>query len=368
MTSFRWAILGTGFAARKFVLGLRAAREAEALVVASRTRANADRFASDLGIPKVADTYSAAIAAPVDAVYIATPPSEHLAQALLCLDAGKPMLIEKPLSVDAASAEKIVAAARTAGIFCMEGMWNRFVPLMRQLDTILQNGDIGEPLATMGSFGARTSPDHSATLFSEALGGGALLHRGVYPLSLSCQVLGYPDSIASQAVIGPSGVDETTSVSLRHSGAGLSSVYASLRNDAPNDFRIMGSEGTIHILPPVYRPFRLVVTRGHPLERRSIPRGRWAGWQERTLAQSLQQRLGPLARHLGRSKSNSVTLRYGGNGYHYEAEEVMRCIRCGETESAVMPHADSLATLRVVDEARAQWPSGSRQETRTAKR
>ncbi len=129
---FRWAILGTGAVARKFVLGLGQSSVAgQAAIVASRNRANAARTAAELGIPAVADSYEEAIGSGgIDAVYVATPPSLHRNHALAAIAAGRPVLVEKPFAVTGSEAEEIARAARAAGVFCMEGMWTRFLPLL----------------------------------------------------------------------------------------------------------------------------------------------------------------------------------------------------------------------------------------------
>ena len=132
MALFRWGVLGTGPVSRNFLLGLRACAERTSVtVVASRNRSNAERFAADFGVPIVAASYEAAAAAPqIDALYIATPPSEHESHALAGIAAGKPVLIEKPFAMDATSAARIIEAARGKRVFCMEAMWTRFLPLI----------------------------------------------------------------------------------------------------------------------------------------------------------------------------------------------------------------------------------------------
>ena len=134
MASFSWGVLGTGPVSRNFLLGLRfCSEQASVTVVASRNRSNAERFAADFGVPVVAATYEDAAVAPhIDAVYIATPPSEHESHALAAIAAGKPVLIEKPFAMDATSAARIIDLAQKKHVFCMEAMWTRFLPLISE--------------------------------------------------------------------------------------------------------------------------------------------------------------------------------------------------------------------------------------------
>jgi predicted dehydrogenase len=345
---FRWTIFGTGAVARKFVLGLRAASDMGAVTVASRTRANAERFARDLGLT-AAESYEAAAAAPADAVYIATPPSEHARHAVLCLEAGKPVLIEKPFTATTADARAILQTAAARNLFAMEAMWTRFLPAVRRLKALVADGAIGEPRSAAGSFCIANAPDPAANLFSPALGGGALLHRGVYPLSLAAHLLGPVRDVAGLATVGPTGVDEDISLSLRHEAGALSTVRASLRASAPLDFQVIGTDGSILIDPPIFRPFRLTITRTTPRGGEGSGGGRFEALKEGKL-QAVQQRLGPLVRLLrsGRTETHA----YAGNGYHHQADEVRARIRAGERESPIMPLAESLHLVEVMERAR----------------
>ena len=153
MTQFRWGILGTGFAARRFVLGLRTAKNAKAVAVASRSLKNAKKFAQELGIQNATDSYEeAAHIDDVDAFHIATPPSLHREHSVLCLNAGKPVLVEKPFAINANQAMEIIETARTKSVFCMEGMWTRFLPLMERVKKMVKENAIGDFRSFTGSF------------------------------------------------------------------------------------------------------------------------------------------------------------------------------------------------------------------------
>jgi len=355
---FRWGIFGAGAVARKFVLGLAAAADMRATIVASRNAGNAKAFAAGLGLT-AAESYEAAAGADIDAVYVATPPSEHARHALLCLDAGKPVLIEKPFTASSADARAIIAAATARNLFCMEAMWTRFLPLTRALKQTLADGTIGEPRAFTGSFCAADMPDAGRNLFNPAMGGGALLHRGVYPLSLACHLLGPVADIAGQARIGETGVDEDVSLSLRHESGALSTVRASLCAAAPPDAVLSGTQGTIRIDAPIFRPFRMHIARARPRTGEGRGGGRFEALKEGALLQGAQQRLDFMVRLLRGQGGKAVLHPYAGNGYHHQAEEVRARIAGGERESPIMPLSESLHIIEVMERARAQWSRAS---------
>jgi predicted dehydrogenase len=357
---FRWGIIGAGYVARKFVLGLRDSDGGSAALVCSRTEANVRAFARDFGIAKVClSVDEAARSSDVDAFYIATPPSAHREQAIACLAAGKAVLVEKPFAPSRADADAMAAAARSSGAFCMEGMWTRFLPLVTELRTMIRNGAIGEPRSLCGSFGASNLPDPDDNLFNPKFGGGALLHRGIYPLAMAFDLLGEGELAAAAATRGATGVDEDCVLALRHQGGALSTVRASLRAPLPNDLTIEGDRGAIHVHAPIFRPFRLTLTRARPATRARSGNLRLEKFRESTLAQTAQQRLRVLAQSLRRGGTRTVTRIYAGNGYQYEADEVMRRVRQGAQESSLMPLSQSVAVAALMDEARASWAAQS---------
>jgi predicted dehydrogenase len=186
----RWAILGTGPVARKFALDLRALPGAELAAVASRDPRNAARFAADMGVATASATYADAVSAKVEAVYIATPPALHEEHAFLAIGAGRAVLVEKPFALTAAAATRIAEAARSAGVFAMEAMWTRFQPLPGAIRDHVASGMLGEVRRFEGRFLAANQHTPQSGLFDAGLGGGALMHRGIYPLSLARFFLG----------------------------------------------------------------------------------------------------------------------------------------------------------------------------------
>ena len=360
---FRWGIIGAGYAARKFVLGLRASDGGAPALVCSRSEANARAFARDFGIAGVRLSVEDAVRSPeVDAFYIATPPTAHRDQAIACLSAGKAYAGRKALRR---------VAWRRRGDRCGGAILGRFLhgghvdalPAARRgvADDDPCNGAIGTPRSLSGGFGASNLPDPGESLFNPDLAGGALLHRGIYPLAMAFDLLGEAELAAAAARQGATGVDEDCILALRHENGALSTVRASLRAPLPNDLTIEGEHGFIHVHAPIFRPFRLTLSATRPASRaearqsppRAIARGRLGAGSEAAV-RGLAAALKPGGRR-------TVTRTYAGNGYHYEADEVMRCVQRGAKESAVMPLEQSLAMATLIDKARASW-AGQRPE------
>jgi predicted dehydrogenase len=359
---FRWGILGTGAVSRNFLLDLKAcAHRASVSVIASRNRSNADRFAADFGIPIVAADYEAAVAAPeIDALYIATPPSEHKSHALAGIAVGKPVLVEKPFAMDAASAASIIEAAREKRVFCMEGMWTRFMPLISAVRARIVAGDIGEVRTFRGDFCGPDRPDAAVSNFDPARGGGALMHKGVYAVSLARLFLGPIEDVHAMARIGSTGVDEDCTLVLRHSTGAISTARASLRTMGSNDVMIYGTKGMIHIKSPIARPPAARITHFPVNTRGSKDGGRLQRLMAGGLGQGLKQRADGLIRALRSTAGTRVTSYYTGNGFHYEADALMQGVAAGAIESGLMPLDQSLEIMTIIDRARSSWLKGSR--------
>ncbi len=346
MTRFRWGIFGTGAISAKFVAGLATARDAEASFVASRSLAKAQKFAAGMGLTRAIQGYAeAAAAGGVDAIYIATPPSEHATHALLCIDAGIPVLVEKPFATNAVEALRIADAARTKSVFAMEAMWTRFLPAAQALKDKLAAGNTGEVRLVTGNFGASEVPDAAKGSFDRHLGGGAIAHLGIYPLSLSQWLFGSPTLIQAMGTVGATEVDEDAAFLLQYPGGVIGSFFASVRAWAPNDFRVMGTDGMIGFHGPIVRPYGLDVSRQAPLRLVELD----FGWRTRIRQHGVVHRIAQLAGLSSRSRGKRLNYYYSGNGYHYEADEVRTCIERGAGESAVMPLGDSIAVASTAD-------------------
>lgn len=315
---FRWGILGLGSIARQFATGLKELPDAELIAVGSRTQEKADKFGNEFGASHCHASYEALANDPdVDAIYIATPHSAHREDALLCLDAGKAVLCEKPFTINAAQAEKVIQRAREKNVFCMEAMWSRFFPLIYRLRDLMAKGAIGEARMLYADFGFRAGINPESRLFNPAMGGGGLLDVGVYPISLASMLFGTPDAVTGLAHIGETGVDEQAGMVLRYDAGRLAVLSTGVRINTPQDAVILGTDGRITIHSPWWKPVRMTVS--------------------------------------ANGKDEDVSMPFTGNGYQFEAQEVARCVRAGKMESDVMPLEETLAVMRTMDELRAQW-------------
>lgn len=347
-TTFRWAILGTGSVSRKFVLGLNAlGRQAIAASVASRDPENARRFAKSLGMPHAAENWDAAIGPDIDGVYIASPATEHEAHAMLAFAKGKPALIEKPLGPDAATARRITEAATAAGVFAMEALWTRFLPLVTEAKARVDSGALGEVRAFHGTFMAANISDQSVSLFDPARAGGALLHRGIYPLSLARYFCGPITGVSARGRIGETDVDDDITVVLTHENNAISTIQASLRTQASNGATLLGTEARLEMAPPIWRPEKALLI---PVTAQSItpahPR-RLEAFRESRLGQRIAATRARLRGDGGRVLRAPVV----GNGYAHEAQALMEAVATGQIRSAVMPLTHSIEVLETIDTA-----------------
>jgi predicted dehydrogenase len=344
---FRWGIFGTGAISAKFVAGLSAANpDVSVAFIASRSIEKAQKFAAGLGIDRAIAGYAAAAAqGGVDAVYIATPPSEHVAHALLCIEAGIPVLVEKPFASSASEASRIADAARSKSVFAMEAVWTRFLPAVRAMQEKLAGRALGEVRLVSGNFGTSQTPDPANGMFNPALGGGALSHLGVYPLSLSQCFFGTPSHVQAIGTIGASGVDEDVAFQLHYRSGMIGSFFASIRAWAPDDFQVMGTHGMIGMRGSIVRPYGLYVSDEKPRALEKLDLGWRARLRQNPLVHNVAQRTG----RSSRGRGSRLDHFYTGNGYHYEADEVRACIGRGAVESTIMPLDDSVATLSTMD-------------------
>ena len=339
------------------MLALKSLPAASVELVASRTAGKADAFAQRHRAPIARTGYDLGPTDPVDIVYIATPPSEHLAHALAAIAAGKGVLIEKPFASTRADAARILEAASAAGVFCMEAMWTRFLPALAQARRLVADGAIGEVRSLWASFAVSQRVEAATSLFSKASGGGALSHRGVYPISLALDLLGPAQLGGAAARIGETGVDEDVSATLIHAGGAVSHVHAGLRSQADNTLVILGDHGRLAFQGPIYRPTGVVITRSRPRGPEQFRGGLIARLKETSAAQVTRTHLASL---LARPRVHATP--YAGNGYGHEALAAMDAMRAGALEHAGMSHADTLATAELMDQIRGSWRTTSRSE------
>jgi len=317
--AIHWGILGTGAIAKKFATALQSLPEARLVAVGSRTKVKADEFGAEYKVPHRHGSYESLVNdAEADAVYVATPHSCHKENALAALTAGKPVLVEKPFTINAIEAESVIKLARTKKLLLMEAMWTRYLPLYAKLRQMLAEGVIGEVRMLTSDFGFKARPDSNRRLFEPALGGGALLDVGVYSVSLASMILGSPSQVTGAAQLGPTGVDEQSAMVLTHRDGQLAVLWCAITVDTPQEASLMGTNGRIRIHAPFWKATTMTLTR----------QGR---------------------------KEEELGLPFTGNGYQCEAAEFMSCLRADKLESAVMPLAETVAIMKTLDTLRAQW-------------
>lgn len=317
----RWGILGTGKIATAFAKALQDTPDAKLVAVASRSVDSANKFGAEFGVARCHGSYQAlADDAQVDVIYIATPHPMHHENALMCLNGGKAILVEKSFTMNRREAEDIINLARAKQLFVMEAMWTRFMPAVLEAKRIVDSGEIGVPGHISADFGFASDAGPEHRLFAPELGGGALLDLGIYPLSIASYFLGDVESVTAQAQMGPTGVDLQTAFTLKHAGGGLSSCGCSLRVRTPTELTISGSKGYVRLQDRFHNTEKITVTLKDATTH-----------DERTL-----------------------TIPRIGNGYTHEAREVGRCLREGLIESPVMTHAQTLNIMGVLDDIRRQ--------------
>jgi predicted dehydrogenase len=361
--TIRWGILGTGYIAREFAKGLKSLPDAELVAVGSRSLANAQNFASDFKVSKAYQGYEELVKDPnVDIFYIATPNHRHSQDALLCLEANKPILCEKPFALNAGEAQAVIDLARRKQLFCMEAMWMRFIPAIAKVKKMVDNGVIGELLTITADFGISVPYDPNNRFFNPELGGGSLLDLGVYGISLAFYLLGSPSSIVSQASLTSSGVDEQSSVILSYSQGKLAILSTHLRAYTSNEAVAIGTKGAIRIHEPFCRPHKISLRQFPETVALLTSSNSVSGIKSKLISylkdSSFLKRLYfqfdylvPLIRR----KWTPMVQPYQGNGYNYEAAEVMKCLRAKKLESSVMPLEETLSIMKTIDAIRQQW-------------
>lgn len=315
----RWGILGTGKIALEITASLKSMPDAQVIAVGSRNREIADRFADKFNIAHRHASYADLVNDPdVDIIYVATPHVLHAENTLMALNAGKHVLCEKPFTLNAAQAEHVISVARERGLFVMEAMCTRFMPVVQEAQRLITEGAIGEPKMVQGDFGMRLDFAAHPRLLDLALGGGALLDIGLYPISLASFFLGPVAVVTATGILGPTGADEQTAVSLRHQNGGVSVTYSTLHASTPSELLVMGTRGRILLHDFAYKGDALTLVAD------------------------------------GRDGPHIVQIPFEGNGYQFELQHVMDCLHAGQTESSVMPLDESLAIMRILDAARRQ--------------
>ncbi len=313
----RWGIAATGGIARGFAQGLAETDDAQTVAVASRRAERARDFGVEFDVPHRHASYEDLAADDdVDVVYVATPHSRHEADTLLFLEAGKHVLCEKPFALNRQQAQRMIDTARARGVFVMEAIWSRFLPAYVVLGELLAESAIGVIESVDADFGVQFPFDPSHRLFDLALGGGALLDLGIYPLQLASLVLGPPTEVSAVGTLGTTGADEHVAAVLAHETGALATIRAATRVTLACAARISGTGGVIDLPAFMHCPDSVTITTPTGVERRDTP--------------------------------------IVGQGLRYQVGEVHRCLRSGALESPAIPHVETLRLAATMDQIREQ--------------
>lgn len=313
-SSYKWGIIGAGNIAGSFAEGLKTLPNALRYAVASRDEAKASSFAGKYGFEKSFGSYEAMLNDPmVDVVYVATPNHLHYEHVMMALKVGKSVLCEKPFAMNCRQAAEMMDLSRSKKLFLMEALWSRFLPSVIETKKLLDYGKIGNPLLLQAEFGIHPAYDPQSRLFNPEMGGGSIPDIGIYPLFLALYLFGNPITVDVSSVPAPTGVDMTTVVVMKHQGGRMSILTSSFAFDLESDAKITGDKGTLRLDRMFHMPTKLFF-------RPSIQ-------EEETI----------------------IPLNIVGNGYNYEAAEVMRCMDEGLTESGLWSHSDTMGLLELVE-------------------
>ena len=314
----RWGFMGTGRIAGCFAKALTVAEGAVCYAAASRTLEKGKSFAAEYGFAKAYGSYEEMLRDDaVDVVYIATPVREHYNNIKMCLEAGKHVLCEKALTVNAAQARQVVALARVKHLFLMEAMWTKCQPVFRRMRQWVADGVIGEVQAVDINFYTAAGKGHR--LYRHELAGGALLDLGYYPVICAGSFLGSrPKAVLSHSVIGKGNVDYLDSIILEYEGGKFAHLLCGLGTKKTASMYILGTKGRISLQDGLF----FMAERAQAVD-----------FEDNVLASCEEPFL--------------------MNGYEYEAMEVMDCIREGKTESALVTLDDTVAVMEILDRCRA---------------
>ncbi len=316
--TFNWGIIGPGKIAHKFAQDLAGLNNARLHAVASRSKDRAEAFARQYGANHAFGNYEEILTCPdLDIVYVATPHPGHFENTMACLEAGISVLCEKPLAMNLRESDAMIAAARRHKVFLMEAIWTRFMPKIHKMLEWIEEGAIGEVVSVKADFGFPAAFDPESRLYHPGLGGGALLDIGIYPAFLNLLILGYPEKITALAHFSPTGVDDEVAASMVFSTGQMGYIHATIRNRTKTEAFIHGTKGTIHLHPHWFRPGNLSLIREG-------------------------------------ERPEDVFFESGSHGYHYEAEECMRCLNLGKTESDLLPLSFSRDLTRLLDAIRGE--------------
>lgn len=317
ISNIRWAILGAGKIANKFAQDFSVIKNAELVAVASSDAIRAKEFAAKYTIPQCITYDELYKSDSIDAVYIATTHNFHYEQTLACLQHGKAVLCEKPITVNQKQFEALAKLAKEKNVFLMEAMWTYFLPAIIQAKQWIAGGRIGSIKALQADFGFSMEFNPEGRLYNINLAGGALLDLGIYPIAFTNFFMNRkPDSIMASGVIGKTNVDESTGIVLKY-GNVVASLFTTMAAKTQLKAFVYGDKGYIEI-PMFFKAPEASLYN-----------------EEMQLVETF--------------KDSRAT-----HGYNFETQEVTDCLLNGQTESSIMPLSTSQRLQQIMMEVRRQ--------------
>lgn len=312
----RWGVLATGRIATTFATDLNLVDGAELAAVASRTGASARTFAAEHGAERAYGSYPELLADPgVDIVYVATPHGRHAEDVMACLEAGKSVLCEKPITLNAGQARSLVGEARRRGLFLAEAMWMRCHPNIRRIRELVRAGACGTVRQVRADLGIVAAPD-LPRMWDPALGASALLDIGVYPLTFASLLLGEPEDVRAVAALSGRGIDVNGGATLSYADGSIASVTWSQVAWSDSQASVAGDGGRIEVASRMNHP--------------------------------------PSFAHVRNWESDTFSEPVLGHGLAHEIVEASDCVRAGRTESELLPLDETVAMMGVMDRIREQ--------------
>lgn len=313
---YNWGIIGLGNIADKFATALGSTTRGKLYAVASRSYEKAKYFSEKFGACRFYDTYDKLIEDDkIDIVYIATPHNLHYPITKKCLEYGRNVLCEKPVTINSSQFEELRELAYRKRLFYMDALWTRFLPKIEKTLEYLTADKLGEIRYLRADFGINPALNPQGRLLNPALGGGSILDIGIYPVFLSLLILGYPDEIKVSAVNSNTGVDVSCGIILKYKNGTIADLFSSFLVKSETSAEIAGTNGRIIL----HRQFLA------PGDISFIPE------------------IGEEIRHSFPARSN---------GYEYEAEEVMDCLDKCLLESPRLPLSFTSLLMKLLDEIR----------------
>jgi predicted dehydrogenase len=315
----RWGIIAPGWIAGQFAGAVHRHSKSRVVAVGSSSAQRAQEFAARHGVERAYDSYEALVADPdVDAVYVASPHSHHHEQTRLALLAGKPVLVEKAFTQNAAQAADLAELARSSGLLLMEAMWSRFLPHYDIVRLLVADGAVGDVQTVISDHGQYFELEPTHRLLNPALAGGALLDLGIYPISFTSFVLGAPEEIQATGTMTDTGVDAQVSAVLR-TGRAHGIISTTQTAASPTTASISGTAGRIELAGAFYQP------------------------------QSVR-----LTDRAGDTHESAPAAIAGHEGLVFQAAHFADLLTAGATDSPLLPLSETVAIMRTLDEIRRQ--------------